>query len=172
MRVSVNESLLFGAIQFGPRCFGCLRQAWGCGIPLNMKLLNPRFRSMGNVFENYPEVLAVYLFGSRAAATAQPDSDYDLAVVSTREGSARGRKMDILSDLAKAGFDNVDLSFLDRDNMVLRHEAVRLNQIVFCRPEFDSGSFYSQVIRMYFDFLPSLTIQREALKERILHGAA
>jgi len=127
---------------------------------------------MQGVFDKYPEVLAVYLFGSQATGAARKDSDYDLAVVSYQGRSARGRKMDILSDLVRAGFDNVDLSFLDHDNMVLQHEAIRLNQIVFCRPEFDRGSFHSRIMRMYFDFLPCLKVQRQALKERVLHGAA
>ena len=125
-----------------------------------------------SVFGKYSAVAAVYLFGSRATGTARPDSDYDLAVVSVRGQQARGRKLDILADLARDGFENSDLTFLDHDNMVLQHEAVRLNQIVFCRPEFDPGSFYSRVVRMYSDILPHLAIQRQALKERILHGAA
>jgi predicted nucleotidyltransferase len=124
------------------------------------------------VFGRYSEIAAVYLFGSRATGTARPDSDYDLAVVSNRGRQARGRKLDILADLARNGFDDIDLTFLDHDNMVLQHEAVRLNQLVFRRPEFDHGSFYSRVVRMYFDILPHLAIQRQALKERILHGAA
>jgi uncharacterized protein len=155
-----------------PAIRSCLRQAWGCGIIITMDLPKSILARFQDVFKNYPEILAVYLFGSRATSTARPDSDYDLAVVSVLERPARCRKMDILSDLAKAGFDNVDLSFLDRDNLVLSHEAVRMNQIVFCRPEFDRGSFYSQVIRMYFDIQPCLNVQREAFKERILHGAA
>ena len=124
------------------------------------------------VFGTYPEVAAVYLFGSRATGTARPDSDYDLAVVSMPGQQAEARRLDILSDLARNGFENIDLTFLDRDNPVLQHEAVRLNQIVFRRPEFDHGSFYSRVVRMYFDILPYLTIQRQALKGRLLHGAA
>ncbi len=124
------------------------------------------------IFANYPEIAAVYLFGSRATATARPDSDYDLAVVSKRGRQARGRRMDILADLARTGLSDVDLSFLDRDNAVLQYEAVRLNQLVFCCPEFDSASFYSRVIRKYFDFLPYLNTQRLALKERLLHGTA
>ena len=137
-----------------------------------MNLPDPILARMRDVFEKYPEILAVYLFGSRGTATARPDSDYDVAVVSAPGRPARSRKMNILADLAEAGFENVDLSFLDRDNLVLNHEAVRMNRIIFCRPEFDPGSFYSRVIRMYFDFLPYLNIQRAALKERLLHGAA
>lgn len=124
------------------------------------------------VFEAYPEILAVYAFGSRATGAARKDSDYDLAIVSSRGKSARGSKVDILTDLARAGIDNVDLAFLDRDNIVLRHEAVRMNQVVFRRPEFDRGAFYSRVMRMYFDFLPYLKVQRQAMKERILHDTA
>ena len=124
------------------------------------------------VFEDYPEILAVYAFGSRTAGSARADSDYDLAIVSRRGESARSRKVDILADLVSAGIDNVDLAFLDHDKIVLSREAVRMNQLIFRRPEFDRGAFYSRIMRMYFDFLPYLKIQREAMKERILHGAA
>lgn len=124
------------------------------------------------VFAAYPEVLAVYLFGSRATNKARSDSDYDLAVVSSPSSDARARRLDILSDLARAGFTNADLVFLDRGDIVLGHEAVRLNQLVFQRPDFDAGSLYSRITRMYLDFQPYLRTQRQALKERLLHGSA
>jgi predicted nucleotidyltransferase len=143
----------------------------GYGTHMAMDFTNPVRLRLQDVFSNYPEILAVYLFGSHATATARPDSDYDFAVVSDRKRSARSRKLDILSDLAQIGFDNVDLAFLDRDNLVLSHEAVRMNRVIFSRPEFDPDSFYSKVIRMYFDFLPYVNTQRAALKQRILHGA-
>lgn len=122
------------------------------------------------VFAKYPEVAAVYLFGSRATGRARPDSDYDLAVVATPGQPARSRRLDILADLAACGLSEVDLTFLDGHQHVLEHEAVRLNQVVFRRPEFDPAAFYSRVLRRYFDVVPLLNIQRQALKERILHG--
>lgn len=124
------------------------------------------------VFEDYPEIMAAYAFGSRITGSARKDSDYDLAVVSRRGESARNRKMDILADLARAGIDNVDLAFLDHGNTLLSREAVRMNELVFQRPEFDRGTFYSHVMRAYFDFMPHLKVQRQAMKERILHGTA
>lgn len=129
-------------------------------------------KRLRRVFAGYPEILAVYVFGSRATGLAREDSDYDLGIVSRRGESARSRTMDILADLVRAGIDNVDLAFLDHDKIVLSREAVRMNQLVFHRPEFDRGAFYSRIMRMYFDFLPYLKIQREAMKERILHGTA
>lgn len=138
----------------------------------NMNLLTAELTRLRDVFNKYPEVLAVYLFGSRAEGRSHRDSDYDLAVVSARGRSARASRLEILADLAQAGFDNIDLSFLDQRNLVLGHEAVRMNQVVFARQEFDRGSFYSKIIRMYLDFVPCLNIQRQALKERLLHGTA
>jgi predicted nucleotidyltransferase len=141
-------------------------------INLIMNVSSAIVSKIQQVFETYPEVAAVYLFGSRAEDRARPDSDYDLAVVSTSSQNARPRRLDLLTDLARVGLDNVDLAFLDQTDLVLCHEAVRPNQLIFARPEFDHGSFFSRIIRMYLDFQPLLMIQRKALKERLLHGTA
>ena len=119
------------------------------------------------VFEQFPQIQAVYLFGSRAAGRARAGSDLDLAVVSKNAPSV-SEKLDILSQLAKEGFCDVDLVFLPRDNIVLQYEAVRMNRVVYRRPEFDSAAHYSLVIRRYLDFVPYLDVQRKAYKERIL----
>jgi hypothetical protein len=131
----------------------------------------PNLERLKAVFEQFPQIQAVYLFGSRAAGRARAGSDVDLAVVSRNVPSA-SEKLDILSRLAKEGFCDVDLVFLPKDNIVLQYEAVRMNRVVYCRPEFDSASHFSLVIRRYLDFLPYLDVQRKAYKERILNGQA
>jgi hypothetical protein len=72
--------------------------------------------------------------------------------------------------LARAGFCDVDLVFLDVRDVVLRHEAVRLNCVIYQADDFDRGEMYSRVVREYLDFLPYLKVQREAYKRRILSG--
>ena len=124
-----------------------------------------------NVFRAHPDVQAVYLFGSRAIGRADAESDLDLAVV-PRSGALRGRRLDLLADLAAHGFCNVDMVFLDTRDVVLRYEAVRLNQLVYQADDFDRGAMYSRVVREYLDFLPYLEVQREAYKRRILSGQA
>ena len=119
------------------------------------------------LFSQYPEIQAVYLFGSAAAGATHADSDLDLAVV-PRGPEARRKKLDILTDLARAGFDNVDLVFLDTDDIVLKYEAVRQNRLVYQTEDFDRGTMYSNVVRQYLDFLPYLEVQRAAYKRRIL----
>jgi Predicted nucleotidyltransferases len=126
--------------------------------------------ALARVFQKYPEVRAVYLFGSAAEGRMHRESDLDLAVV-PRSPAARARRLDMLTDLARAGFCNVDLVFLDTDDIVLKYEAVRLNQVVYQTEEFDRGEMYSRVVRQYLDFLPYLQVQREAYKPRILHDS-
>jgi predicted nucleotidyltransferase len=121
------------------------------------------------VFQQYPDIQAVYLFGSIATGKSHRESDLDLAIV-PRSGALRERRLEILTDLACHGFCEVDLVFLDTDDIVLKYEAVRQNLVIYQTEDFDRGSYYSKIVRQYLDFLPYLKVQREAYKRRILSG--
>ena len=127
----------------------------------------PDLSLLADVFKKYPRVQAVYLFGSAAGGRMHPESDLDLALAGSPD--LRAQKLDILADLARTGFTEVDLVILDKADIVLRFEAVRLNRLVYRAEGFDAGGFYSLILRQYFDFLPYLKTQREAYKQRILH---
>ncbi len=134
-----------------------------------MKPIFPDLKLLPEIFKNYPDIEAVYLFGSVAGGKENPQSDLDLAIY-PRNSLLRTKKLDILADLTRYGFNNVDLVFLDVPNIVIRFEAVRQNRLIYCVEGFDAGSFFSLTIRQYFDFLPYLKIQREAYKQRVLQN--
>lgn len=135
-----------------------------------MKAVQPDLSVLPEIFKNFSDIQAVYLFGSMADDKATPQSDIDLAIY-PRNPSLREKKLDILADLTRAGFNNVDIVFLDIPDIVVRFEVVRRNRLIYSIPDFDAGSFFSLTIRQYFDFLPFLQMQREAYKQRILgHG--
>ncbi|MBI5952601.1 MAG: nucleotidyltransferase domain-containing protein [Chloroflexi bacterium] len=134
-----------------------------------MKPIFPDLNLLPEIFKKYPDIQAVYLFGSVASGKANSQSDIDLAVV-PRTPSLREKKLDILADLTRHGFNNVDIVFLDIRDIVVRFEAVRQNRLIYCAQDFDAGSFFSLTIRQYFDFLPYLKVQREAYKQRILQN--
>lgn len=135
-----------------------------------MKQNFPDLNVLPKIFKKYPDVQAVYLFGSVASGKTHAESDIDLGIY-PRHPSLRSQKLDILADLTRSGFNNVDLVFLDTPDVIVRFEAVRQNRLVYCAPNFDPGAFYSLTLRQYFDFVPYLKIQREAYKQRILqHG--
>ena len=121
------------------------------------------------VFAKYPAIQAVYVFGSRAEGRADADSDLDLAIVPSH-AELRNCKLDLLVDLVEAGFENVDVVFLDGRDVVLSHQAVRLNQVIYSTPGFERSAYFSLVIRQYLDFLPYLKVQRDAMKRRLLYA--
>ena len=123
------------------------------------------------IFRRYPQMQAVYVFGSQASGRAGPESDLDLAIIPA-DRSLKAKKLDILAELAKLGYCDVDLVFVDEDDLVLAYEAVRQNRLIYAVPEFDRGATYSRVVRKYLDFEPYLRIQREAYKRRIIGAQA
>ena len=125
--------------------------------------------NLAEVFREFDGVIAVYLFGSLAAGKARPDSDLDLAVV-PRDGETRACKLDILAALTRLGFDDIDLVFLDTDDLFLRFQAVKHNRLVYATPEFDHGSYFSLALRRYFDFEPYLRVQQVARARRLAGG--
>ena len=126
---------------------------------------------LARIFAAHPDIQAVYVFGSMASGRAHGESDLDLGIV-LRPGTKSFSKLDLLADLAVAGFDNVDVALLDTANILLKYEAVRHNRLIYHTPDFDKGTYYSLIIRQYLDFLPYLTTQRRAYKRRALHGQA
>jgi uncharacterized protein len=129
----------------------------------------PPLEKLEGIFTRYPEIKAAYLFGSQASGQTHSESDLDIALF-PRLSTLRERKLDLLTDLAAAGFDDVDLVIIDTDDIVLRFEAVHQNRLLYAVPEFDHASNFSIIIRQYFDFLPYLDVQREAYKRRLLDG--
>jgi predicted nucleotidyltransferase len=130
---------------------------------------NPDIIILEKVFKTYPEIEAVYLFGSTVTGKSHTESDMDLAIYPDTPG-LRKQKLAILTELSRYGFCNVDLVFMDENDIVLQYEAVRQNVVVYQAPGFDRGSTYSKIVRQYLDFYPYLTEQRNAYKKRILDG--
>jgi predicted nucleotidyltransferase len=125
--------------------------------------------NLSTIFQRYPEVQAVYLFGSYAQGTASERSDLDIGIVGPLEALGK-RKLEILGDLAQAGYDRVDVVMLDAADAVLRFEVVSRNCLLYARDDFDHGGYFSRNLREYFDFEPYLRVQRDALKRRLQDG--
>jgi len=124
-------------------------------------------------FARHSAIAAVYLFGSEAAGTASEGSDVDLAVVPMGNMSPPN-KLDLLTELARLGVDDVDLVYLNEVDPIVRYEAVRPNDVVYRHPEFDHGSYVSRVVRHYLDLQPILQQQRDAYRKQAegVHGTA
>ncbi len=129
----------------------------------------PDLEQLPDIFKKYPDIQAVYLFGSVVTGRLHAESDLDLAIV-PRPGAGELPRIDILTDLARAGFCRVDLVVLDTNDIVLKHEVVRHNRVIYQTEDFDRGAYFSRIVRQFLDFRPYLDVQRQAYKQRVLYG--
>ena len=126
-------------------------------------------RRVGDILGAFDGVEAVYLFGSVAEGRARPESDLDLAVV-PRDQSVGEQKLEMLKRLAAAGFERVDLVFLDGSDQILQFHAVRQNRPLYTTQGFSHGSFFSLTLRQYQDLEPLLRVRHAAYRKRALGG--
>lgn len=124
--------------------------------------------TLAKFFRQYPEIQAVYIFGSVASGKTHSGSDLDLAILCRGE-SLREKKLELLTELARLGFCNVDLILLNSADIILQYEAIRQNRLIYSTEEFDRGAVYSKIVRLYLDFQPYLQVQRQAYKRRLEH---
>jgi uncharacterized protein YutE (UPF0331/DUF86 family)/predicted nucleotidyltransferase len=129
----------------------------------------PDLHHLPTIFRAYPAVRAVYLFGSAALGRMHLHSDLDLALLPA-DDTVRAHRLDMLADLARHGFCDVDMVVLDTSDAVLNYEAVRPNCLVYARDDFDHATTACSIIRHYLDLLPYLDVQRKAYKHRLQNG--
>ena len=119
----------------------------------------------------YPDVQALYRFGSWGTVRQHARSDLDLALllplgVARRPGADRWVELNG-SVASAARTDRVDLVNLRRAGTVLQAEVLRSGQPVYCGDEDARLAFEVQVLSQYHD----LNRWREPLIEEFLRGA-
>jgi hypothetical protein len=104
------------------------------------------------------DVLAAYLFGSRARGTAGDGSDVDVAVLVRGEPAATldGLGMDILVNLERDLDCRVDLVVLNRCPWDLVHRVLRDGRLVLERDRSARIQFEVRARNQYFDTQPIL----------------
>jgi len=117
----------------------------------------------------YPEVQAIYLFGSFARGNAQYDSDVDIAILLPPE-RAKAVGSIAFSDCAEALSESldrfVDLVNLREANTVFQHEIVQTALRLYAGDENESAVFEMLVLSFY----QKLNEERRGILENILQS--
>jgi predicted nucleotidyltransferase len=130
-----------------------------------------RFSALGARFSAFPEVIAVYLFGSAARGTRGGRSDVDIAVL-TRARETSERRSRSLVDYVQAacdalGTDNVDVVLLHRAPIALRHEVFREGKPLLVLDPEALTRFRIESSREYLDTIPLRRTFEEAFFRRV-----
>jgi hypothetical protein len=108
----------------------------------------------------FPEVAAVYLFGSFARGNPRKSSDVDIAVFTRGSSSTSGRQgsrseVDYIGTAARVlGTDKVDVVVLNQAPVILRHEVFRDGKLLFVRDRDHLSRFRVSSSREYLDTIP------------------
>jgi len=127
-------------------------------------------------FEAQSDIIAAYLFGSHARATAGPLSDVDVAVLFGDGADADkrfDRRLEIGVDLSgllmRTGGD-VDVVVLDQASLALAYRVLRDGILLACHDDNQRIQYSARVISMYLDFKPLLERHERAILERASKG--
>ncbi len=114
------------------------------------------------------EVVAGYIFGSRAAGRARSKSDFDIAVLlsSGVDRKEYGRiKLSIINDLMlRLSCDGIDVVILNTASPLLAHEVIKKGVLLCSKDDAQRIQYVVAATKRYLD-----TIYLRAVQDRILH---
>jgi predicted nucleotidyltransferase len=130
-----------------------------------------RRSALGARFSAFPEVVAVYLFGSAARGTRGKRSDVDIAVLTHARGTSCRRSRSLVEYVQAAcdalGTDDVDVVLLRGAPIVLRHEVFREGKPLLVRDPEALARFRLESSREYLDTIPLRRTFEEAFFRRV-----
>ena len=140
-----------------------------------MVMKNSRLLSemeLGQLLGKY-QVIAAYLFGSRADGTASEDSDYDFAILtdtSYPQDDGINLTMGLKEEMQALLEKEVDLVLLNKASIEFRFLVIKYGRLIFSANEDKRTDFEDIVIRDYLDFKPFLDLYRKEVREAIKEG--
>ncbi|HUP25124.1 MAG TPA: HepT-like ribonuclease domain-containing protein [Thermoanaerobaculia bacterium] len=112
------------------------------------------------------------IFGSRARASARPDSDLDVAVLPSSSAPSRrrlqARLASVLADVATN--DRVDVVFLDEATPLLRQRIMERGRLVVCEDPITWRALRVATMREHADREPHRRLLRESQRRWLAEG--
>lgn len=124
----------------------------------------------------YPEIDAVYLFGSRASGKSGSLSDVDIGVLLNMDRVKpkdlfRTRLNLITQAMETCGRSNVDLVLLNEATPLLAYEVINGGKLAYERNHQHRVFYEADALRRYFDFQPFFYTARQYLKRHLREGS-
>lgn len=122
------------------------------------------------------DIIALYLFGSRASSTEGPLSDIDIAVLLQQGLGKDTYNEKELFYLGKANellhTDEVSFVVLNKAPLTIRHGIITDSRVLYSRDENARMAFEEMVIDEYMDFKPVLEEYDKEFLKQVKEGTA
>ncbi len=132
-------------------------------------------RRIAHVLRDHDDVLAAYLFGSRASERHRPDSDVDVAVIfsAATPDEARFQLRCMLGGriAAASGVDSAHVIDLENAPPLLAHEVLHGGRLLFSRDEDRRVRIVARQVMRYIDTAPMRRVLDEATFRRLREGS-
>lgn len=129
------------------------------------------------ILSGFPEIAAVYLFGSVARGTARPDSDLDIGLVFRKRGATALDHHRLIGDLASrlesvSGGRPIDLVVLESQGPLFRHQVLLEGRLIHEGDRDRRIAFEAETCVRAIDFRPTYDIatrgRLDAIRRRIV----
>lgn len=136
-------------------------------MPLDKKVI----AGLKKALAKEPNVLAAYLFGSKAMGKARPDSDMDLAIVV--KDRTKKEEFYFLKRISHLPFSNLDITVVDLQNSstLFLHQIIKNGFPIYKKSEKERVIFESQAASRFFDSQYLRSIQDFYLEKRLKEGS-
>lgn len=122
------------------------------------------YDSIRNICERYPEIIAAYLFGSRATDQDRPESDWDVALLLKPDSETEFDYLGFKVALEKALQRDVDLVILNNAGAPIKHQVRRDGKVIFDRDPQKRTDWEIRSRKMYQDFIHLHAIYMRRMK--------
>lgn len=110
------------------------------------------------------------LFGSRAAGTARPGSDFDIGILPFDPDLSLHAELGLAADLSSAVGAEVDLVRLDQDDPLLGREVARNGICLFEESPGAFTAYRARALSTWLDFEETIAPHRERFLRRLATG--
>ncbi len=106
-----------------------------------------RIKLLVKELSTYPEIQAIYLFGSQATGKARPYSDVDICIMLVT-GTSEKKQSEILSN----GSEKVQLSSFDTLPLYIQYRVFKEGKVLFVRNKLEDHRLTVRTVLSYLDF--------------------
>ncbi len=132
-------------------------------------------KRLSSSFSKYGVVDVAYLFGSRARGNFTEESDFDFAILLSKEFDDPYDLVRLIHDLAVAlgvKDEKINMVILNDASLELAYKVISEGIIIYERNVEKRVDFEVNTLKFYLDFKPVLDQMHKLLIEEYMHGKA